>query len=145
MTVTPIGVLKKMDFIEDREAVKSMILVEWTEDDHFLTGFRAFGDLDSFELFLVKADDVVLGCCAIRIHKNDSAQLAIYLRQDFRKKGFGRKMVLALHNLVKSLGANFVWSLVKDENLIMHKLLDDMGHDTFPAQEEGYVVRGLEI
>ena len=136
----------KMNFKNDRSAVEEMITTEWSDEDRSITGFQSLEDLEGSDLYLVEVPkSKIIGCCVITAHENDSAQLSVYLKKEFRGLGLGREMITGLHDLVKILGATYVWSLVKEENKIMHKLLDSFGHETIPAMEPGYVVRGMEI
>lgn len=134
-----------MDFVDDPEAVKRMIEEEWSPEELRLTGFKSIEDLAEFELFLVKTHGVVMGCCAIRIHDNGAAQLAVYLRREFRGAGVGCALVDSIHNVVNSLGANYVFSFVHEDNKVMHKLLDKFGHEVYPSEIDGFVIRGMEI
>ncbi len=134
-----------MDFIMDEEAVENLIIDEWTDEDWRVTGLTNLQDLKDFDLYLVKVRDVVLGCCAIQLHENGAAELAVYLRQEYRGRGVGEDMVRSIHHVVKSLGANYAFSLVREDNEIMQKLLDKFGHDTYSAMEAGFVIRGLEL
>lgn len=130
----------------DSKAVEKMIDEEWDSEDVYITGFKDFnGFEDEFDLYLVRNQGVDLGCVGVKLHENESAEVAVYLKREFRRRGVGYEMTKSLHTVVKALGANFVWGLVKEDNVVTHNMLDKFGHGTFPAIEEGFVIRGLEL
>jgi GNAT superfamily N-acetyltransferase len=103
--------------------------------------------LGSYVNFLAKAGGKVVGH-GVLCPEGYTAEIAIFVHQDFRGRGIGRKLVKELIGEAQRLGVRRVWGLTESDNIPMLRLLRQFGfqpsHDPVPycwALGEGQVSR----
>ena len=96
---------------------------------------RWIDHLAAYQNFLVLAGGRVVGH-GVLCPEGYTAEIAIFVHQDFRGRGIGRKLIEELIREAQRLGLGRVWGLTESDNIPMLRLLRQFGfqpsHDPMP-------------
>ncbi len=96
--------------------------------------------LAPFPNVLLWSDERVVGHGAI-CPDGDSAEVAVFVHQDYRGLGFGRRLLNELTGLAMQLGLRRVWGIAETDNVPMLRLAYSCGF--IPGDEMGEFYRLL--
>lgn len=98
--------------------------------------------LRSYPNFLAWEGRKVVGH-AVLCPQEDSAEIAVFVHQDYRGRGLGRRLLQALIQEGRELGLRRVWGLTEFDNLPMLRLLRGFGF--VPCREPVEFCFALEL
>lgn len=101
---------------------------------------RWLDGLSAFPNFLAREGDRVVGHGAV-CADGDSAEVAVFVHQDFRGRGIGRRLLNELIAEARRLGLRRVWGIAAPDNIPMLRLAYSCGF--IPGDEMGEFYRIL--
>lgn len=121
--------------IKDMKAIHALLL-QASEAGQLLP--RSLSDLYSHTRDFViarDADGAVAGCCALSLVWEDLAEIrSLLVRDDMRRKGYGRALVDACLREARAMGIRKVFTLTYKTDFFENMHFVEVGKDTLPQK-----------
>jgi RimJ/RimL family protein N-acetyltransferase len=93
----------------------------------------------SVNVVALAADGAAVGHCFLAADRSGAAEMAIFVRQEYRRKGIGKALVRSALQRGAATGVHRVWSITSPENRAALRLQESCGFRVskfvFPALE----------
>ena len=92
--------------------------------------------------FVVEHKNKVIGCCSLHVSWEDLAEIkSLAIDPNWQKKGLGTKLVVACHNMAKTLGIKKVFALTFKPNFFIKLGYTKIAREELPHKVWGECIK----